>query len=60
VHNALNNVAFVSGIGGTCSTNWSVTNACTVLAASREGKRPVGRSGRRGKDNIRMDLRNRV
>jgi hypothetical protein len=31
-----------------------VTNAYTV--ANRKGKRPLGRSGRRGKNNIIMDL----
>ena len=29
---------------------------CRVLVGKREGKRPLGRPGRRWVDNIRMDL----
>jgi hypothetical protein len=32
-------------------------NACNTFVGEPEGKRPLGRTGRRWKDNIRMDLR---
>jgi len=32
-------------------------NAYKILVGKREGKRPLGRSWCRWKDNIRMDLR---
>jgi hypothetical protein len=31
-------------------------NACRLLVGKQEGKRPLGRPGRRWVDNIRMDL----
>jgi hypothetical protein len=31
-------------------------NACRILVGKPEGKRPLGRPGRRSVDNIRMDL----
>jgi hypothetical protein len=32
-------------------------NVYRVLVGKPEGKRPLGRPGRRGEDNIKMDLR---
>jgi hypothetical protein len=32
-------------------------NAYNILVGKSEGKRPLGRPGRRWEDNIRMDLR---
>jgi hypothetical protein len=32
-----------------------VRNACSVLGGKPEGKRPLARPRRRGKDNIKMD-----
>jgi hypothetical protein len=32
------------------------SGACRVWVGKPEGKRPLGRPGRRWKDNIRMDL----
>jgi hypothetical protein len=36
---------------------WEKRNAYRILAGKPEGKRPLGRSGRRWVDNIKMDLR---
>jgi len=33
------------------------TGVHRVLVGKAEGKRPLGRPGRRGEDNIKMDLR---
>jgi hypothetical protein len=32
-------------------------NACNILVGKPEGRRPLGRPGRRWEDNIRIDLR---
>jgi hypothetical protein len=44
-------------MGGACSTNGEMRNAYRILEGKREGKRPLGRPGRRWEDNIKMDLR---
>jgi hypothetical protein len=41
---------------GPCSKNGEKRNAYTLLVGKTEGKRPLGRPGRRWVDNIRMDL----
>jgi hypothetical protein len=43
-------------MGGPCSTNGVNRNAYRLLVGKPEGKRPLGRPGRRWVDNIRMDL----
>jgi hypothetical protein len=40
---------------GSCSTNGEKRNACTLLVATPEGKRPLGRLRPKWED-IRMDL----
>jgi hypothetical protein len=35
-------------------------SACRVLVGKPEGRRPLGRCGRKGEDNIKMDLREMV
>jgi hypothetical protein len=40
-----------------CSTNGEKRNAYRILVGKPEGKRPLGRPGRRWVDNIKMDLR---
>jgi hypothetical protein len=36
---------------------WEKKNAYRILVAKPEGKRPLGRPGRRRVDNIKIDLR---
>jgi hypothetical protein len=43
-------------MGGPCSTNGEKRNAYRLLVGKPEGKRPLGKPGRRWVDNIRMDL----
>ena len=44
-------------MGGACSTYGGMGKAHTgVLVGKPEGKKPLGRSRRRWKDNIKMDL----
>jgi hypothetical protein len=43
-------------MGGACSTNGENRNAYRLLVGKPEGRRPLGRPGRRWLDNIRMDL----
>jgi hypothetical protein len=43
-------------MGGTCSTKGGKRNAYRLLVGKPEGKRLLGRPGRRWVDNIRMDL----
>jgi hypothetical protein len=38
---------------------WEKRNACRMLVAKPEGKRPLGRPKRTWVDNIKMDLRER-
>jgi hypothetical protein len=40
-----------------CSTNREKGNAYRILVGKLEGKRPLGRSGRRWVDNNKMDIR---
>jgi hypothetical protein len=42
-------------VGGTCSTHGRVVYR--VLVGKPEGRRPLGRPGRRWEDNIKMDFR---
>jgi hypothetical protein len=44
-------------MGRACSTNGRKRNAYMILVGNPEGKRPLGRPGRRWLDNIKMDLR---
>jgi hypothetical protein len=44
-------------MSGACSTNGEKRNAYRILVANPEGKRPLGRSGRRWVDYITIDLR---
>jgi hypothetical protein len=44
-------------MGRACSTNGEPRNAFRLLVGKPEGKRLVGRPGRRWVDNIQMDLR---
>jgi hypothetical protein len=44
-------------MGGECSTNGEKRNAYRILVVTPEGKRPLGITRRRWKDNIKMDLR---
>jgi hypothetical protein len=44
-------------LGRACSTNREKKNACKILVAEPEVKRPVGRPRRRWGNNIKMDLR---
>jgi hypothetical protein len=46
-------------MGRECSTHGEKRNAYRILVGKPEGKRPLGRSGRRWEGNIRMDLRER-
>jgi hypothetical protein len=41
-----------------CSTNGERSNAYRMLVGKAKKKRPLGRSGRRWVDNIKMDLKN--
>jgi hypothetical protein len=43
--------------GRACSTNGEKRNACRVLVGKPEGKRPLGRPGRKWVEHIKMDLR---
>jgi hypothetical protein len=43
-------------MGGAYSTNGEKRNAYMLLVGKPEGRRPLGRPGRRWVDNIRMDL----
>jgi hypothetical protein len=40
-----------------CSTYGTKRNACRIFVGESEGKRPLGRPGRRWEDNIKMYLR---
>jgi hypothetical protein len=40
-----------------CSTNGEKSIACRILVGKPEGKRPLGRPGRRWMDNVKVDLR---
>jgi hypothetical protein len=42
-----------------CSTNGEKKNACKILVAKPEGKRPLGRLRSRWVNNIKMDLTER-
>ena len=42
-------------MGGACSKYGERRGICRVLVVKPEGKRPLGRSRRRWKDNIKMD-----
>jgi hypothetical protein len=44
-------------MGRACSTHGEKRIAYRILAGKAEGKRPLGRSRRRWKDNIKMDLK---
>jgi hypothetical protein len=44
-------------MGRACSTNGETRNAYRILVGKPEGKRPLGRPGRRWVDNIKIDLR---
>jgi hypothetical protein len=44
-------------MGRVCSTNGVKRNACRILVAKPEGKRPLGRPRPRWVDNIKMDIR---
>jgi hypothetical protein len=44
-------------MGGACSTNGENGNAYRNLVGMPEGKRPLGSSGPRWGDNIKIDLR---
>jgi hypothetical protein len=44
-------------LGRACSTKGEKKNAYRILAGKPEGKRPLGRSGRRWVSNIKMDFR---
>jgi len=44
-------------MGGACSTYGERKGVYRVLVGKPEGKRPLGRTKRRWKDNIKMDLR---
>jgi hypothetical protein len=43
-------------VGRTCGTNGEKRNVYRLLVGKPEGKRPLGRPGRRWIDNINMDL----
>ena len=43
-------------MGWECGTYWERRSLYTVLMGKPEGKKPLGRSRRRCKDNIKMDL----
>jgi len=43
-------------VSGGCSTYGEKRGVYRVLAGKPEGKRPLGRPGRRWEDNIKMDL----
>ena len=43
-------------MSGACSTYGEKRDVYRVLAGKPEGKRPLGRPGRRWEDNIKMDL----
>jgi hypothetical protein len=44
-------------MGRTCSTNGEKRNEYRILVGNPEGKRPLGRPGRRWVDNIEIGLR---
>jgi hypothetical protein len=43
-------------MGGACSTYGEKRGAYRILVGRPEGRRPLGRTRRRWKDNIKMDL----
>jgi hypothetical protein len=43
-------------MGGACIADGEVRGGYRVLVGKPEGKRPLGRSRRRRKDNVRMDF----
>jgi hypothetical protein len=44
-------------MGGACRTNDGNSNAHRILVVKPDGRRPLGRPGRRWMDNIKTDLR---
>jgi hypothetical protein len=44
-------------MGRACSTYVEKRNAYRILVGKPEGKKPLGRPGRRWEDNIKMDFR---
>jgi hypothetical protein len=44
-------------MGRAGSKHWEKMNAYSFLVGKPEGKRPLGRPGRRWEDSIKMDLR---
>jgi len=44
-------------VSGACSTQDRNKKCIKILVVKPEGRRPLGRSGHRWEDNIRMDLR---
>jgi hypothetical protein len=44
-------------VGGTCGTHGDGRGVYRILVGRPEGKRPLGRPGRRWEANIKMDLR---
>jgi hypothetical protein len=44
-------------MSGKCSTKGEKRNTYRILLGQQEGKRPLGRTGRRWVDNIKIDLR---
>jgi len=43
-------------MGGACSAYGGMRDVCRVLVGKTEGKRHLGRTRRRWKNNIKMDL----
>jgi hypothetical protein len=43
-------------MGWACSVDGEEWGVCRILVGKPEGKRTLGKSRRRGEDNIRMDL----
>jgi len=43
-------------MSGTCSTRGDIRNVFKILVRKPEGKRPLGRPGRRWEDNITYTL----
>jgi hypothetical protein len=44
-------------MGSSCSTNGGEEDSYRILVGNPEGKRPLGRPGRRWVDNIKKDLK---
>ena len=47
-------------MGGHVALMGERRDVCRILVEKLEGKRPLGRPGCRGEDNIKMDLREEV